>query len=39
MEADLRNPPHGFSSEQTHLALLRRIPPENDGFKDISGII
>ena len=35
MEVDLRNPPHGFSSERTHLALHRRIPPENDGFKDI----
>ena len=39
MEADLRNPAHGFSSEQTHLALLERISPENDGFKAISRIL
>ena len=33
------NLPHGFSLERTHLALLRWISPENDGFKDISGIL
>ena len=32
MEADLKNPPHGFSSDRTHLALLGWIFPENDGF-------
>ena len=39
MEADLRNPPHGFSSKRTHLALIGRISPEKDGFKEISGIL
>ena len=38
MEANLKNMAHGFSLEQTHLALLRGISPENDGFKVISRI-
>ena len=32
MEADIKNPPHGFSSDWSHLALLGGILPENDGF-------
>ena len=32
MEADLKNTPDDFSSDQTHLALLTGIFPENDGF-------
>jgi len=39
MEANLKNLAHGFSSEQTHLALVGRISPENDEFKDISAIL
>ena len=38
MEADLRNPPHGFFSERTHLVLIKGISPEGDGFWEISGI-
>ena len=32
METDLKNPPHGFSLEWTHLSFLERISPESDGF-------
>ena len=32
METDLKNPPHGFSPEWTHLSFLRIISPESDGF-------
>ena len=31
-EVDLRNPPHGFSSERTHLVLIKWISPKNYGF-------
>ena len=39
MKEDLKTPPHGFSSERTHLCLVRRILPENDGFQEIFGIL
>jgi len=39
MEANLKNMAHGFSSEQTHLAKLRRISPKNDGFQDIFRVL
>ena len=39
MEADLRSPPHGFSSERIHLVKIRRILLENDGFRDIFGVL
>ena len=39
METDLKNPPHGFSLEWTHLVLLREILPESDGFYEIFGIL
>ena len=32
METDLKNPPHGFSPERAHLAVLRKISPETEGF-------
>ena len=32
LEVDLKNLPHGFCSERTHLALVRGISPESDGF-------
>ena len=32
LETDIKNPPHGFSPERTHLVLLRKISPESDGF-------
>ena len=31
-EANLKNLAHGFSSERTHLAIIKGISPENDGF-------
>ena len=39
METDLKNPPHGFSPEWTHLSFLRRISPESGGFQEIFGIL
>ena len=39
MEADLKNPPHGFSSEQIHLVYLGWISPENDGFWEIFRVL
>jgi len=38
METDLKNPPHGFFSERTHLVVLTRILPKSDGFWEISGV-
>ena len=32
LETDIENTPHGFFPERTHLALLRWISPESDGF-------
>ena len=32
LETDIKNPPHGFSPERTHLLLLKVISPESDGF-------
>ena len=32
METNLKNLPHGFSPEWTHLSFLRNISPESDGF-------
>ena len=32
METDLKNPPHGFFSERTHLVVLARVFPKSDGF-------
>ena len=32
LETDNENPPHGFFLEWIHLALLKWISPESDGF-------
>ena len=32
LETDIKNPPHGFSPKRTHLAVLRYISPETEGF-------
>ena len=32
LETDIENPPHGFFSERTHLALPKWILLESDGF-------
>ena len=32
METDIKNLPHGFSSEWTHLVLIMEISLESDGF-------
>ena len=32
METDLKNPPHGFYPEWTHLSFLRKILLESDVF-------
>ena len=32
MEIDLKNSPHGFSPERAHLAVIRNISQETEGF-------